>query len=101
MLNWFRMKSKNKKKFLRNYKKEKLMFGALKTVENHNLYASFGLIDNLEENELQDINGGWCVCNGFSVNITTNSNNGSENGSNNGSGNFGGSSGSSSSSSSS
>lgn len=26
------------------------MFGALKTVEDHNLYASFGLIDNLEEN---------------------------------------------------
>ncbi len=77
------------------------MFGALKTVENHNLYASFGLIDNLEENELQDINGGWCVCNGFSVNITTNSNNGSKNGSNNASGNSGGSSGSGSSSSSS
>ena len=38
------------------------MFGALKTVEDHNLYASFGLVDNLEENELQDINGGWCAC---------------------------------------
>ncbi len=77
------------------------MFGALKTVENHNLYASFGLIDNLEEDELQDINGGWCACNGLSITITTGSNNGSENGSKNCSGNSGGSSGSGSSSSSS
>lgn len=68
------------------------MFGALKTVENHNLYASFGLIDNLEEDELQDINGGWCGCNGLSVIITTGSNNGSENGSKNCSGNSSGSS---------
>lgn len=77
------------------------MFRALKTVEEHNLYASFGLIDNLEENELQDINGGWCVCNGLSISITTGSNNGSDNGSNNSVGNSGGSSGSSASSSSS
>ena len=46
------------------------MFGALKTVEDHNLYASFGLIDNLEENELQDINGGWCACDGLSITFT-------------------------------
>ena len=79
------------------------MFGALKTVEDHNLYASFGLIDNLEENELQDINGGWCACDGLSITltITTGSNNGNNSGNGNGSGNSGGSSGSSSSSSSS
>lgn len=77
------------------------MFGALKTVEDHNLYASFGLIDNLEENELQDINGGWCACDGLSITftITTGSNNGNNSGNGNGSGNSGGSSGSSSSSS--
>lgn len=79
------------------------MFGALKTVEDHNLYASFGLIDNLEENELQDINGGWCACDGLSITftITKGSNNGNNSGNGNGSGNSGGSSGSSSSSSSS
>ena len=79
------------------------MFVALKTVEDHNLYASFGLIDNLEENELQDINGGWCACDGLSITftITTGSNNGNNSGNGNGSGNSGGSSGSSSSSSSS
>lgn len=84
------------------------MFGALKTVEDHNLYASFGLIDNLEENELQDINGGWCACDGLSITLTittgsntTGSNNGNNSGNGNGSGNSGGSSGSSSSSSSS
>lgn len=37
------------------------MFGALKTVEDHNLYASFGLVDGLSENELTDINGGDCT----------------------------------------
>lgn len=77
------------------------MFGALKTVEDHNLYASFGLIDNLEENELQDINGGWCGCDNFTITIKTGSDNGNDSGNGNGSGNSGGSSGSSSSSSSS
>lgn len=77
------------------------MFGALKTVENHNLYASFGLIDNLEEDELQDINGGWCGCNGLSITITTNSGNGTKNcaGNSSGSSSSGSSGGSSSSSS--
>lgn len=77
------------------------MFGALKTVEDHNLYASFGLIDNLEENELQDINGGWCGCDGLSITIGSNNGNNNGIGNGNGSGNSGGSSGSSSSSSSS
>ncbi len=64
------------------------MFGTLKTVEEHNLYANFGLIDNLKEDELQDINGGWCGCNGgFSITITVGSGNGSDNGSGNGSSN--------------
>lgn len=77
------------------------MFGALKTVENHNLYASFGLIDNLEEDELQDINGGWCGCDGLSITITNNSGSGSQNCSGNSSGSSSsGSSGGSSSSSS-
>ena len=69
------------------------MFGALKTVEAHNLYASFGLVDGLSDDELEDVNGGWCVH--FSVTIC------SGNGNGNGSGNSGGSSGSGSSSSSS
>ena len=114
MINWFRMKSKNRKKFLRNYKKEKLMFGALKTVEDHNLYASFGLVDGLSENELEAINGGMSlnitITASCDLNFGTSGNNnntgngsgsGNNNGSNNGSGNSGGSSGSSSSSSSS
>lgn len=77
------------------------MFGTLKTVEEHNLYANFGLIDNLKEDELQDINGGWCGCNGgFSITITVGSDNGSGNASSNGSNNYRGSSSSSPSSSS-
>lgn len=43
------------------------MFGALKTVEDHNLYASFGLVDGLSDDELEDVNGGWCV--NFTVTI--------------------------------
>lgn len=73
------------------------MFGALKTVEDHNLYASFGLVDGLSDDELEDVNGGWCV--NFTVTIC--SGNGNGNGNGNGSGNSGGSSGSDSSSSSS
>lgn len=78
------------------------MFGALKTVEEKNLFASFGLVDGLSENELDDINGG------FTINITcTFSIFGGSKGdstttiSGNDSGNSGGSSGSSASSSSS
>lgn len=71
------------------------MFGALKTVEDHNLYASFGLVDGLSDDELEDVNGGWCV--NFTVTICS----GNGNGNGNGSGNSGGSSGSGSSSSSS
>ena len=84
---------------MRNYKKEKLMFGALKTVEEKNLYSSFGLTDGLSDCELEDINGGWCV--NFTVTICSGNGNGNDSGNGNGSGNSGGSSGSSSSSSSS
>lgn len=75
------------------------MFGALKTVENHNLYASFGLVDGLSDDELEDVNGGWCVH--FTVTICSGNGNGNDNGNGNGSGNSSGSSGSNSSSSSS
>lgn len=88
------------------------MFGALKTVEDHNLYASFGLVDGLSEDELENTNGGMSFsCNlSFTAEINTgnqgNNNNsghgsGCGNGNGNDSGNSGGSSGSSSSSSSS
>lgn len=69
------------------------MFGALKTVEDHNLYASFGLVDGLSENELTDINGGDCtlsICFSCSFSIFG--------GSKSGDNNSGGSSGSNSSS---
>lgn len=36
------------------------MFGTLKTVEEQNLYASFGIVDGLSDDELMDINGGDC-----------------------------------------
>lgn len=39
------------------------MFGTLKTVEDHNLYSSFGLVDGLSDDELMDINGGDCFVN--------------------------------------
>ena len=74
------------------------MFGALKTVEEKNLYSSFGLTDGLSDCELEDING-WCV--NFTVTICSGNGNGNDSGNGNGSGNSGGSSGSSSSSSSS
>lgn len=76
------------------------MFGTLKTVEDYNLYASFGLVDGLSDDELMDINGGDC-----GINITVGCLNitwgGGKSKSNSDSGNSGGSSGSSSSSSSS
>ena len=53
------------------------MFGALKTVEEKNLYSSFGLTDGLSDCELEDINGGWCV--NFTVTICSGNGNGSGN----------------------
>lgn len=63
MLEWFRWKSKIKKRFCAITKKGKKMFGTLKTVEEQNLYASFGIVDGLSDDELMDINGGDCFVN--------------------------------------
>lgn len=43
------------------------MFGALKTVEDHNMYASFGLIDGLTEDELEEVNGGITLPGGITI----------------------------------
>ena len=59
------------------------MFGALKTVEEKNLYSSFGLTDGLSDCELEDINGGWCV--NFTVTICSGNGNGNDSGNGNGS----------------
>lgn len=91
------------------------MFGALKTVEDHNLFASFGLVDGLNEKELETVNGGLFLptniidisctlntgTNGDNNNSGHGSGSGNNNGNGNGSGNSGGSSDSGSSSSSS
>lgn len=122
MLYWFRMKSKYKKVFAQ-LQKGKKMFGALKTVEDHNLFASFGLVDGLNEKELETVNGGLFIpsitieptctftiettctlntgTNGDNNNTGHGSGSGNNNGNGNGSGNSSGSSGPNSSSSSS
>lgn len=52
--------------------KGKKMFGTLKTVEEQSLYASFGIVDGLSDDELMDINGGALVSGtGCWVNIST------------------------------
>lgn len=72
------------------------MFKSLKTIEDHNLYTSFGLVDGLAEDELMEVNGGGCFVRVEVGCIHISTGNGK-----NDSGNSGGSSGSGSSSSSS
>ena len=71
------------------------MSKALQTVEQGNLYASFGLIEDLSEDEMMDIDGGWCGCNGLSINIGCSGNSSSSSSSSSGRGDGGSSHGSS------
>ena len=70
------------------------MQNALKTIEKENLYASFGLVEDLSDDELMDIEGGDCFINfcHSQSDSSNDSNSKNHNGNGNGSGKSSGSS---------
>ena len=73
---------------------EEKMQNALKTIEKENLYASFGLVEDLSDDELMDIEGGDCFINfcHSQSDSSNDSNSKNHNGNGNGSGKSSGSS---------
>jgi hypothetical protein len=69
---------------------EKEMSISLETIEKNSLYSRFGICEDLTDEEMETVDGGWCVninvcgCNGG--NSSTNSGNNTGGGSGNGNG---------------